>query len=86
MNIPNYPDDFFSFKDGYHISDETINTWIKECIEYLETNQNANCTGRSSGDTRVDVSRCGISDMSDEYYYDVDVSQNYLHKDVYITE
>ena len=80
MNIPKFPDDFYSFYDGVDISNEEINEWIQRCISDLETN-GGYCSSISSGNTTVTVHKFYYDDYSDDYYYDVRVSKGYYLAD-----
>lgn len=71
----NYPERFFSFKDGVDISNSQINAWIKDCIDKLEEDKSQNGYAISSGNTYVQVDRVALDD--NRYYYDVMVSKNY---------
>jgi hypothetical protein len=62
-----------SSSDGVHINDDTINKWVKECIDKFDPNdENDWCRFTGSGDTMVFVFKF----YTDEEY-DVYVCKNY---------
>lgn len=85
MNIPKFPDDFYSFHDGVDISNEEINEWIQKGIKELETIGGHNYT-ISSGNTTVSINKFCYDEYSDEYYYDIRVSKGYYQADTYDEE
>lgn len=80
MNAPHYPDDFFHFGKGAIISDYKINEWLMECYETVINDPNCNSASRSSGDTKVAVSR--ISEEGFEDYFVSNVYKDYWEKTV----
>ncbi len=52
----NYPYDFFCFKDGVKINEETINEWIEECLNKV-INDKEDSSSMASGDTEVTVEK-----------------------------
>ena len=68
-----FPTHYYSFSDGVHIDDDTINEWVKECIEEFDPNdENDWCRFTGSGDTMVFVSK-----LDEDEEYDVYVCKNY---------
>ena len=68
-----FPTHYYSFSDGVHIDDDTVNKWIKECIEKFDPNdENDWCRFIGSGDTMVIVSK-----LDEDEEYDVYVCKNY---------
>ena len=68
-----FPTHYYSFSDGVHIDDNTINKWVKECIEEFDPNdENDWCRFTGSGDTMVFVSK-----LDEDEEYDVYVCKNY---------
>jgi len=72
-----YPDDFYDFRDGKQISNETIQKWIDECIQRLESSPSCpDSTYISSGNTKVIV----FKDMGNDNKpcYEVSVASGHL--------
>ena len=68
-----FPTHYYSFSDGVHIDDDTVNKWVKECIEEFDPNdENDWCRFTGSGDTMVFVSK-----LDEDEEYDVYVCKNY---------
>jgi hypothetical protein len=78
INIPQYPNEFDDFSEGVNINNQTINKWIKECIDELENDKESGWCSRSSGNTYVNVTKY-YHNESDEYEYQIVVAKNY-HK------
>lgn len=84
IEIPQYPDDFYDFRDGNNVSDSTINKWIRECIKYLEENKNEYCSRRASGDTVVHITKQNYENDNSRYYYNISVCKGYSDADTYV--
>ena len=68
-----FPTHYYSFSDGVHIDDDTVNKWVKECIEEFDPNdENDWCRFTGRGDTMVFVSK-----LDEDEEYDVYVCKNY---------
>lgn len=72
MNIPKFPRDFHYPKNAVPISHEQINEWIKECINEIEKDEEAEYHFTESGDTRVTVYRL----HEDDGKYEIIVSKS----------
>ncbi|MCM3387211.1 hypothetical protein M3649_03580 [Ureibacillus chungkukjangi] len=81
MKIPNYPEDFYDFKEGVDIDNKTINEWIKKCINKLEEDKECSSYSTSSGNTYVRVFRC-----SEGLKYEVLVSKSHAKAEIYEKE
>lgn len=79
MNIPKYPEDFFSFAEGYDVPNNIINEWIKTKIKQLEENPNLPYSLISSGNTSVRVDRLYDEDGK----YEINVIKNYSQAYIY---
>jgi hypothetical protein len=66
IQLPIYPEDFFSFENGAFMDNQIINEWIQKGVECLEkeTNRDHCCFG--SGNTEVHICK-----YIDEYYISV---------------
>lgn len=73
--LPKFPDDFFHYKTSpvSYVTEEEINSWIKEGIEELEENSGQKIWGRSTGDTSVEINK--IPWIDNQYTYEVIVSR-----------
>lgn len=68
-----FPTHYYSFNNGVHIDDDTINKWVKKCIEKFDPNdENDWCRFTGSGNTMVFVSK-----LDEDEEYDVYVCKNY---------
>ena len=67
-----FPQHYYHFRDGVSIDDDTINEWVKKCIEYLEQNPNEDHILTASGDSLVHVTR-----FEGDGEYNVQVCKNY---------
>lgn len=68
-----FPTHYYSFNNGVHIDDDTINKWVKECIEKFDPNdENDWCRFTESGNTMVFVFK-----LDEDEEYDVYVCKNY---------
>lgn len=68
-----FPTHYYSFNNGVHIDDDTINKWVKKCIEKFDPNdENDWCRFTGSGNTMVFVSK-----LDEDEEYDVYVRKNY---------
>lgn len=73
----NYPENFYSFGSGVKISDEEINKWIREGIDYLEEHQDESSYRIASGDTMVVIFRFLYNSCNkNTYSYEVNVCKN----------
>jgi hypothetical protein len=69
-----FPDNFIHLVNAKPVSDETVNEWIKECIEQLESDKSCPWIAVSSGNTIAEVRRCS----DDDYLgYEVIVARDY---------
>jgi hypothetical protein len=71
VELPFFPEDFFHYDGGKHISDEEINQWIEECVLFLEQEQEEFICTANSGDSKVMVMR--VFDEEDDYRYIIEV-------------
>ena len=71
---PKYPNDFFDFKNGVNIDDDTIQLWINKAIDFLEEHISAPYYYTSSGNTMVIVFR--DNPQTDGSRYTVHASKN----------
>lgn len=67
----NFPTSYHTFKNGADITDEEINKWVRECIEWLEENPEESYRYIGSGNTFVVV-----FNFEDEYH--ITVTKNYF--------
>ena len=79
-----YPEDFFCFKDGVKISEETINEWIKKCLNKV-INDKESSSSIASGDTEVTVeehddNEITISVTHGRYEFDFNKKDTILQK------
>ena len=74
-----FPQHYYHFGNGIPIDDDTINKWVKKCIEYLEQNLNEDHIFTASGDSIVHVTR-----FEDDREYTVQVCKNYYETNVKI--
>lgn len=73
----NYPENFYSFGSGVKISDEEINKWIREGIDYLEEHQDESSYRIASGDTMIVIFRFLYNSSNENTYsYEVNVCKN----------
>lgn len=79
IELPLYPSEFYHYDGGKKISDEEINSWIEECILFLEQEQDEFFCTAHSGDTKVMVVR--VFDDEVDYRYVIEV-----YKDRYTIE
>ena len=49
--------EWFDFSNGFKISEETVNSWIEEGIEFLENNKDKEFCSCSSGNTLILITR-----------------------------
>ena len=69
-----FPVHYYSFNKAVSIADNTINKWVKECIETFDSNDENDCVRYTgSGDTMVFVFKLFDGDKE----YDVYVCKNY---------
>ena len=74
-----FPQHYYNFGRGKSIDNDTINKWVKKCINYLEKNPNEDHIFTASGDTVVHVTR-----FEGDGTYNVQVCKNYYDTDVKI--
>lgn len=74
-----FPKHYYHFGNGVPIDDDTINKWVKKCIEYLEQNPNEDHIFTASGDSLVHVTR-----FDGDEEYTVQVCKNYYETNVEI--
>ena len=86
MKIPQYPQDFYDFSKGVDITDEEVNKWIKEGIEYLENHKDEVYYAIASGNTIIHISRYYYNDIKGYYFYDIDVAKSYANSTTYEDE
>ena len=67
----NFPTSYHAFENGVDITDEEINKWVRECVEWLEKNPEEPYKYIGSGNTFVIV-----FSHEDEYY--IVVTKNYF--------
>lgn len=71
VDVPQYPEDFYSFKNGVKIKDKDINKWIKTGIQTLENDDDSSYYYYSSGNSIVII----LKSEDGEYY--IVVSHDY---------
>ena len=68
-----FPTHYFSYNKAISVDDDTINKWVKECIEKFDSNDEHDwCRFTGRGDTMVFVFKFG-----EDARYDVYVCKNY---------
>lgn len=68
-----FPDAYYCFEDGMKMTDRTIETWVKNCIQKcIENDGELSYTG--SGDTMVFVHQC-----DEDGALDIVVAKNYYN-------
>ena len=68
--------EWFDFSNGFKISEETVNSWIEEGINFLENNKDREFYCSGSGNTLVFITR-------DENDYCINVCDRYKELDLY---
>ena len=68
--------EWFDFSNGFKISEETVNSWIEEGIEFLENNKDREFYCSGSGNTLVFITR-------DENDYCINVCDRYKELNLY---
>ena len=74
-----FPQHYYHFVGGVSIDDDTINEWVKNCIEDLEQNPDEDHIFTASGDSLVHVAR-----FEDDGEYNVQVCKNYYETNIKI--
>lgn len=54
---PKFPVDYYSFENGSPISNQQIDKWVAECVNFLKENKDEKSAAVASGDTLIVASR-----------------------------
>jgi hypothetical protein len=81
-----YPDSFYKYETTSYndVSDERINAWIKEGVDWLNNNPEEEQWSSSSGNTIVIIHKekeCSNGPV--KLYYNITVAKNYLQSYLY---
>ena len=81
IKVPTYPQDFNFPEVGFGVkaTDSQINMMIKDGIEELQNNQNQQHAWASLGITHINIERLSYDGVSEDYYYDIEISHNVIH-------
>ena len=81
-----YPNTFFDFSDGVKISDEKVNKWVREAIEFLKENKTENVIALGSGDTTVIGIREEDTVADEEDWVEIYVAKAYKSQSVNLND
>jgi hypothetical protein len=75
-----YPNDFHYNTSGQQISEEVINNWLEEMIDYMQSHKEEYVMTTKSGNTLLCVAR--EENYNGESFYNVMVAKNFMQLEV----